>query len=156
MIWLHSKEDTIMKKKALLLSDELFLSNSYSDGKFRVKQNKILTKLKNKFDFDNISSKQLTSIKAKNYIKEFIKHYNYSHCIISLKSFDDNLKEAVEELIYNGIRIILVTAPNASKEDVLKMKGLCNSTSIKYIVYDDAFEEQSANKINSFVLNLCA
>ncbi|MBR4496358.1 MAG: hypothetical protein IKP12_04435 [Acholeplasmatales bacterium] len=145
-----------MKKKALLLSDELFLSNSYSDGKFRVKQNKILTKLKNKFDFDNISSKQLTSIKAKNYIKEFIKHYNYSHCIISLKSFDDNLKEAVEELIYNGIRIILVTAPNASKEDVLKMKSLCNSTSIKYIVYDDAFEEQSANKINSFVLNLCA
>lgn len=145
-----------MKKKALLLSDELFLSNSYSDGKFRVKQNKILTKLKNKFDFDNISSKQLTSIKAKNYIKEFIKHYNYSHCIISLKSFDDNLKEAVEELIYNGIKIILVTAPNASKEDVLKMKSLCNSTSIKYIVYDDAFEEQSANKINSFVLNLCA
>lgn len=153
---MHSKEDTIMKKKALLLSDELFLSNSYSDGKFRVKQNKILTKLKNKFDFDNISSKQLTSIKAKNYIKEFIKHYNYSHCIISLKSFDDNLKEAVEELIYNGIKIILVTAPNASKEDVLKMKSLCNSTSIKYIVYDDAFEEQSANKINSFVLNLCA
>jgi len=145
-----------MKKKALLLSDELFLSNSYSDGKFRVKQNKILTKLKNKFDFDNISSKQLTSIKAKNYIKEFIKHYNYSHCIISLKSFDDNLKEAVEELIYNGIKIILVTAPNASKEDVLKMKSLCNSTSIKYIVYDDVFEEQSANKINSFVLNLCA
>ena len=145
-----------MKKKALLLSDELFLSNSYSDGKFRVKQNKILTKLKNKFDFDNISSKQLTSIKAKNYIKEFIKHYNYSHCIISLKSFDDNLKEAVEELIYNGIKINLVTAPNASKEDVLKMKSLCNSTSIKYIVYDDVFEEQSANKINSFVLNLCA
>ncbi len=145
-----------MKKKALLLSDELFLSNSYSDGKFRVKQNKILTKLKNKFDFDNISSKQLTSIKAKNYIKEFIKHYNYSHCIISLKSFDDNLKEAVEELIYNGIKIILVTAPNASKDDVLKMKSLCDSTSIKYIVYDDVFEEQSANKINSFVLNLCA
>lgn len=145
-----------MKKKALLLSDELFLSNSYSDGKFKVKQNKILTKLKNKFDFDNISSKQLTSIKAKNYIKEFIKHYNYSHCIISLKSFDDNLKEAVEELIYNGIKIILVTAPNASKEDVLKMKSLCDSTSIKYIVYDDVFEEQSANKINSFILNLCA
>lgn len=145
-----------MKKKALLLSDELFLSNSYSDGKFRVKQNKILTKLKNKFDFDNISSKQLTSIKAKNYIKEFIKHYNYSHCIISLKSFDDNLKEAVEELINNGIKIILVTAPNASKEDVLKMKSLCESTSIKYIVYDDVFEEQSANKINSFILNLCA
>jgi hypothetical protein len=145
-----------MKKKVLLLSDELFLSYSYVDGKFSIKENKILSKLSKKFDFDNISTKHITSIKASNYIKEFNKHYNYSHCIISLKSFDDSLKEAIEELINDGVKIIVVAAPKASKDEILKMQNLSNSSSVKYIVYDDAVKEQSATKINSFVLNLCA
>ncbi len=145
-----------MKKKALLLSDELFLTCLYEDGKFKTKENKILKKLIKKFDFDNISSKEITSLKASNYIKEFIKHYNYSHCIISLKSFDDSLKEAIEELKINGIKIIVIAAPNASENEIIKMQSLSNSESVNYIIYDDVVKEQSVTKINSMILNLCA
>ena len=61
-----------MKRKALIISDELFLNYSYDENNISLKDNKILTKLKHKFEFDNISSKNLNSLKASNYIKEFI------------------------------------------------------------------------------------
>ncbi len=145
-----------MKKKALLLSDEIFLDYNHENGRISQKDNKILKKLKRKFEFDNISSKEITSLKASNYIKEFIKHYNYSHCIISLKNFDDSLKEAIAELINNGIKIIVIAAPKASKEEIEKMESLSDSSSVKYIVYDDVVKEQSATKVNSIIVNLCA
>ena len=145
-----------MKKKALIISDELFLNYSYDENNISLKDNKILTKLKHKFEFDNISSKNLNSLKASNYIKEFIKHFNYSSCIISLKNFDESLKDAIEELKNNKIKTIVIAAPNASMNDILKMQNLSNNQSVDYIIYDDVVKEQSLNKINSLIMNLCA
>ena len=143
-----------MKKKALLLSDELFLSNSYSDGKFKVKQNKILTKLKNKFDFDNISSNNIDAIKATNYIKEFIKHFNYSYCFLSLKSYDLVLKEAVDALDKKGVKTIIVSKNNSINDGINKLKDIIDSKNVEYLIQDDN-KEDNKNLINSSLLNLC-
>ena len=50
-----------MKKKALIISNDMFLNYEYVNGLYINKENKILSKLKRKFDFDNISSKRIDS-----------------------------------------------------------------------------------------------
>lgn len=145
-----------MKKKALIISNDMFLNYEYVNGLYINKENKILSKLKRKVDFDNISSKRIDSLKASNYINEFIKHYNYSYCIISLNNYDDTINNAVEVLEENGIKTILVAAPNASKEQILKIKNLANDNLVKYVVVDDVLKEQKDNKLNSVILKFCA
>ena len=145
-----------MKKKALIISNKMFLSYKYDKGIFEAVKNPILNKLRRKVDFDNISSKTINSEKASNYIKEFIKHYNYSYCIISLNDYNDSIKDAIEELEENGIKTILIAAPNASNEQINTIESLSNNNSVKYIVYDDVVKEQNKNKINSVIMNFCA
>lgn len=144
-----------MKKKALLISDEIFLSYSYNEGIIESKDNKIVKTLNKKFDIDNISTKNIDSLKASNYIKQFIKTFDYSYCIISLTNIDDNIKEAIDELSKLKIKIIFVEAPNASKEELNKIKNFDSKDEINYITYDDV-KEPSASKINSLFFKICA
>ena len=145
-----------MKKKALIISNDMFLNYEYDNGNYIIKNNKILSKLKHKVEYDNISSKGINSLMASNYIKEFIKHYNYSYCIISLNNYDDSINNAVEALEENGIKTILVATPNASKEQILKVEKLANNNLVKYVVVDDVLKEQNDNKLNSVILKFCA
>ena len=112
--------------------------------------------MKHKVEFENISSNSINSVKASNYIKEFIKHFDYSYCIISLNDYTDSIKDAIEELEENGIKTILIASPNASNEQINTIESLSNNNSVKYIVYDDVVKEQNKNKINSVIMNFCA
>ena len=145
-----------MKNKMLIISDEMFLSYSYENGNLILNNNKILNKLDNKFEIDNISSKKLNSFKASNYIKEFIKHFNYSYCIISLNNYESILNDALNKLKDLEIKTILISKPNASLDEINNMKELSLNNNLNYIIYDEVKKEQNANKLNSLILNFCA
>jgi len=141
-------------KNALLVSDDLFLSYVYENGNFIKKNNNILSTLNQIIEFDNISSNNIDAIKATNYIKEFIKHFNYSYCFLSLKSYDLVLKEAVDALDKKGIKTIIISKNNSINDGINKFKNIIDSKNVEYLIQDDN-KEENKNLINSSLLNLC-
>lgn len=141
-------------KNALLISDDLFLSYIYENGNIIKKNNNILSTLNQIIEFDNISSNNIDAIKATNYIKEFIKHFNYSYCFLSLKSYDLVLKEAVDALDKKGIKTIIVSKNNSINDGINKLKDIIDSKNVEYLIQDDN-KEDNKNLINSSLLNLC-
>ena len=141
-------------KNALLISDDLFLSYIYENGNIIKKNNNILSTLNQIIEFDNISSYNIDAIKATNYIKEFIKHFNYSYCFLSLKSYDEVLKEAVDALDKKGVKTIIVSKNNSINDGINKLKDIIDSKNIEYLIQDDN-KEENKNLINSSLLNLC-
>ena len=141
-------------KNALLISDDLFLSYIYENGNIIKKNNKILSTLNQIIEFDNISSNNIDAIKASNYIKEFIKHFNYSYCFLSLKSYDLVLKEAVDALDKKGVKTIIVSKNNSINDGINKLKDIIDSKNVEYLIQDDN-KEDNKNLINSSLLNLC-
>ena len=141
-------------KNALLISDDLFLSYIYENGNIIKKNNNILSTLNQIIEFDNISSYNIDAIKATNYIKEFIKHFNYSYCFLSLKSYDLVLKEAVDALDKKGVKTIIVSKNNSINDGINKLKDIIDSKNVEYLIQDDN-KEDNKNLINSSLLNLC-
>lgn len=141
-------------KNALLISDDLFLSYIYENGNIIKKNNNILSTLNQIIEFDNISSNNIDAIKATNYIKEFIKHFNYSYCFLSLKNYDLVLKEAVDALDKKGIKTIIISKNNSINDGINKFKNIIDSKNVEYLIQDDN-KEENKNLINSSLLNLC-
>ncbi len=141
-------------KNALLISDDLFISYVYENGNFIKKNNNILSTLNQIIEFDNISSNNIDALKASNYIKEFIKHFDYSYCFLSLKSYDLVLKEAVDALDKKGVKTIIISKNNLINDGINKFKNVIDSKNVEYLIQDDTKEENN-NLINSSLLNLC-
>ena len=141
-------------KNALLISDDLFISYVYENGNFIKKNNNILSTLNQIIEFDNISSNNIDALKASNYIKEFIKHFDYSYFFLSLKSYDLVLKEAVDALDKKGVKTIIISKNNLINDGINKFKNVIDSKNVEYLIQDDTKEENN-NLINSSLLNLC-
>ncbi len=106
-----------MKKRILILGQEMFIDYIYKNNTFASMNNPLIKKMLKKYTLDNFSSYYLDSTKALNYAKVMISKYNYEKVIIDL----DDHNALVDYLKDNNIEPIII---NEEKREVVRKKAV--------------------------------
>lgn len=121
-----------MKKSIMIFGGSMFINETIKANEYKTYNNKIVVKLKEKFNIDNFSNRNLTIKKSLNFLNIFIKERVYSDCILalgeadmdktSLLDFKNSLLDMVHVLKENKIRPLLVSLPKKYKNDDIAFK----------------------------------
>lgn len=166
-----------MKKRMLIFGGSLFTDMEFSCGAYSIKKNKILQKLKEKFDTDNFSNRQMTAERAACLAGEFIKERSYADCILALGEadlhgkdtalFKENMLELIRLLRTKQIRLLMVSLPSSclktarGRELQQIIDDIAMKEQISYIYNGDtdlevSYKVKSEAQMKHALLELCA
>lgn len=165
-----------MKKNIMIFGGSLFINETYSQGNFKVLNNKVIVKLKSKFEIDNFSSIKLTAKKGLDYLLSFVKYREYSDCIIALGEADLELNNKVEfkekltlmvkTLKEFNICPLMVSLPKNYRNDIIAMEyqsiidSIVNSENLQYIYYGDtdldvSYKVSTKSQMKRAIIDFC-
>lgn len=165
-----------MKKNIMIFGGSLFINEAFNQMKYKVLNNKLIVKLKGKFEIDNFSSIKLTSEKAVKFMKSFIGIRHYSDCILALgeadielknkEQFKNNLISMVRMLKENNINPLMVSLPKNYRNDIIAMEyqevidSVVNSENLQYVYYGDtdldvSYKVNTKSQMKRAIIDLC-
>lgn len=166
-----------MKKRMLIFGGSLFMDMEFFKGSYSVRKNKILGKLKEKFETDNFSNRHLTAKQAACFATEFVKERNYADCILALGEadlqvadtmlFKESLLELIRILKNNQIHPLMVSLPSSclKTEKGQELQRIIDDVAIQeqinYIYNGDtdlevSYKVKSEAQMRQALLKLCA
>lgn len=165
-----------MKKNIMIFGGSLFINEAFNQMQYKVLNNKLIVKLKGKFEIDNFSSIRLTSKKALSFMKTFVEVRQYSDCILALgeadielknkEEFKNNLISMVNILKNNNINPLMVSLPKNYRNDMLAIEyqeiidSVVNSENLQYVYYGDtdldvSYKVSTKSQMKRAIIDLC-
>ena len=173
---MYHKVGDIMKKNIMIFGGSLFINEAFNQMKYKVLNNKLIIKLKGKFEIDNFSSIKLTTSKSIKFMKEFIKVRQYSDCVIALgeadielnnkDEFKSNLITMVNILKEHNINPLMVSLPKNYRNDIIAMEyqeiidSVVNSENLQYVYYGDtdldvSYKVTTKSQMKRAIIDFC-
>lgn len=160
----------------MIFGGSLFINEAFNQMKYKVLNNKLIIKLKGKFEIDNFSSIKLTTSKSIKFMKEFIKVRQYSDCVIALgeadielnnkDEFKSNLITMVNILKEHNINPLMVSLPKNYRNDIITMEyqqiidSVVNSENLQYVYYGDtdldvSYKVTTKSQMKRAIIDFC-
>ena len=141
-----------MKKNVLILGCSIFEDVKLINNEYVINSRKLMKKLNDNYNIDNLSKDNLTSDKALKFVNSFASSRRYDLCFLalgeadlktnSLEVFKDNLLKIITVLKNENIRPLLVGLPkecyNTEFEGVIA--SISKTCKIEYISNTDSNE----------------